>query len=121
MHLGQEDEFISKTAQAQIKAAFAKTIVSAGDISIERKQQGNRKLGYRVWRIISHPHDFDTELLCRGEIDMIKAGGTRCNDLVPPAARFLSTSASTESFTNTLTAGKPSARGTVSERRSVSK
>jgi hypothetical protein len=81
MHLGQEDEFISKTAQAQIKAAFAKTIVSAGDISIERKQQGNRKLGYRVWRIISHPHDFDTELLCRGEIDMIKAGGTRCNEL----------------------------------------
>jgi len=71
-----------KTHEAvEFEIAFTGAIVGAWNLAIEREEQGNRKLGHRVWRIIGDADDFDAKLLCRSQVDMIEAGGAGRNQL----------------------------------------
>jgi hypothetical protein len=90
----------------ELEIAVARPIVGARDLAIEREEEADGEFGHRVRRIIGDPHDFDAQLLCRLQIDMIEACGACGNE--PGAARR----EAIQHF-GVLTAGKPAARDAV--------
>src|SRR5262245_46451704 len=67
----------------ELEVSFASAVVSARNSAIEREQQAHGEFGHRIWRIVGDAHNFDAKLLCRFEVDVIEAGGARCNELRP--------------------------------------
>ena len=52
---------------------FTNPVVGSMDLAIESHEQGNRMLGYRVWRIGRYPYDLESKVLCHLQVDVVEA------------------------------------------------
>src|SRR5271165_327245 len=60
----------------EFEIAVAGTNGRPNDLAVDRKQQTDSKLRYRIRRIVGDAYDLDTNRLGRFHVDMVEAGRT---------------------------------------------
>jgi hypothetical protein len=61
----------------QREIVFARAVVGAMDLTVERQDHADRELGYGVWRIGRDPGHLQPEPGRGGEVDIVEPGATQ--------------------------------------------